>query len=227
MATKKLTRKELLNQPDEFISFSSKLLGITVKYKTQILYTIFAMALLGVALSGYSYFARKSEKTAFAMLEKAKAQYGASLVKDGPQKALNDVKDNFTMIIGKYSGSLVGKLAGLELANMYYNAGDIDLSIDGYGKSLKVFSGNSMVKCQILNSLGYAYEVKNDLKTAVYHFEMVVSEPDNYLKDEALFNLARIYAVLGDETKSKSAYRRIVSDFTGSFYLEIAKERIS
>jgi hypothetical protein len=56
---------------------------------------------------------------------------------------------------------------------------------------------------------------------------MIVSESDNFLKDEALFNLGRLYAIMGDEKKSKASYQKIVSGFTDSFYGEIAKERIS
>jgi len=227
MAKKKITRKELLNEPDEFISFSSRLLGFIATYKIQILYFVGALALIGIVLSGYGYFSRKAEREAFAMLQKAKTDYELSLKKDGPEKAMNEVKNDFMNIMNKYSGNHGGKMAGLELAKVYYNAGDIDSSIEQYGKALKAFNDNSAVKRQILSSLGYAYEAKNNLKSAVNHFETIVSEPDNFLKDEALFNLGRLFAAMGDEKKSKAAYQKIVSDFTDSFYLEIAKERIS
>ncbi len=227
MAKKKITRKELLNEPDEFISFSSRLLSFIVTYKIQILYFVGALALIGIVLSGFEYFSRKAEKEAFAMLQKAKTDYELSLKKDGPEKAMNEVKNDFMNIMNKYSGNRGAKMAGLELAKVYYNAGDIDLSIEQYGKALKAFNDNSDVKCQILSSLGYAYEAKNDLKSAVNQFETIVSEPHNFLKDEALFNLGRLFAAMGDEKKSKAAYQKIVSDFTGSFYLEIAKECVS
>lgn len=227
MAKKKITRKELLNEPDEFISFSSRLLSVIATYKLQTLYFICGLVLIGIVLSGYGYFSRKSEREAFAMLQKVMANYEVSLKKEGPEKAMHEVKNDFMNIINKYSGNRGGKMACLELANVYYNAGDMDSSIDQYGKALKSFSDNGAVKCQILSSLGYAYEAKNDLKSAVNHFEKIISEPDNFLKDEALFNLGRLFAVMGDEKKSKESYQKIVSGFSNSFYLEIAKERIS
>ncbi|RPH52679.1 MAG: hypothetical protein EHM85_01860 [Desulfobacteraceae bacterium] len=227
MAKKKITRKELLNEPDEFISFSSRLLGFTATYKEQILYAVGALVLIGIVLSGYGYSSRKAEREAFIMLEKAKTDYEVSLSKNGPGTALNEAKDDFTKIMAKYSGKRGGKMAGLALANAYYNAGDMDSSIEQYHKALKAFNDDSAVKSQLLISLGYAYEAKNDLQSAVNQFEMIVSEPDNFLKDEALFNLGRLFAVMDDEKKSKAAYQKIVSDFTESLYLEIAKERAS
>ncbi|MBU0545572.1 MAG: tetratricopeptide repeat protein, partial [Proteobacteria bacterium] len=98
-------------------------------------------------------------------------------------------------------------------------------AIDLYRKALEDFSDNQTVKNIILSNLGYAYEEKNDLKSAVKYFEMIVSEPDTFLKDEALFNLGRIYAAMGNEKMSRDAYKKIVSEFAGSFYLAIAKER--
>lgn len=227
MAKKKITRKELLNEPDEFITFSSKLLNLATKYQTQLLYFVGAVALIAFIFSGYGYFYRKSESKAYSMIENSMREYEISLKKNGPEEAMNEVKPGFMNIIDKYSGNSGGKIAKLEFANICYNAGDMDTAIDLYGKALLDFSDNRFIKCEILNSLGYAYEEKNDFKSAVNYFEKIVSEPDNYLKDEAYFNLGRLFAMMGDEKKSKEAYKKICSDFADSFYFNIAKEHIS
>jgi tetratricopeptide (TPR) repeat protein len=225
MAKKKVTRKELLNEPDEFITFSAKLLKIIATYKAQLMYAVGLLILIGIAFSAFSYFSFKSESKAFAMLEKAKDNYQMSLRKSGPEKAFKETKDDFVKIIDKYSGNRGGKIARIELANISNNAGDIDGAIGLYNKALEDFNDNQTVKNIILSNLGYAYEQKKDLQSAVKYFEMIVSEADTFLKDEALFNLGRIYAAMGNKKMSKDAYKKIVSEFAGSFYLPIAKER--
>ncbi|MFH1760494.1 MAG: tetratricopeptide repeat protein [bacterium] len=225
MAKKKVTRKELLNAPDEFITFSGKLLKIMATYKVQLLYAVGLLILIGIIFSGISYFSYRSEGQAFAMLEKTMKNYEVSLKKNGSEKAFKEIKNDFIKIIDKYSGNSGGKIARIEFANISINAGDTDGAIDLYRKALEDFSDNQTVKNIILNNLGYAYEEKNDLKSAVKYFEMIVSEPDTFLKDEALFNLGRIYAAMGNEKMSRDAYKKIVSEFAGSFYLAIAKER--
>ena len=225
MAKKKVTRKELLNEPDEFITFSAKLLKIMATYKAQLLYAIGLLILIGIIFSGIRYFSFRSEGQAFALLDKTMKNYEVSLKKNGPEKAFKEVKNDFVKIIDKYSGNRGGKIARVELANISINAGDIDSAIDLYRKALEDFSDNQTVKNIILSNLGYAYEEKNDLQSALNYFAMIVSEPDTFLKDEALFNLGRIYAAMGNEKMSRDAYKKIVSDFTGSFYLAIAKER--
>ncbi len=225
MAKKKVTRKELLNAPDEFITFSAKLLKIMATYKVQLLYAVGLLILIGIIFSGISYFSYRSEGRAFAMLEKTMKNYEVSLKKNGSEKAFKEIKNDFIKIIDKYSGNSGGKIARIEFANISINAGDTDGAIDLYRKALEDFSDNQTVKNIILSNLGYAYEEKNDLKSAVKYFEMIVSEPDTFLKDEALFNLGRIYAAMGNEKMSRDAYKKIVSEFAGSFYLAIAKER--
>ncbi|MBU1711768.1 MAG: tetratricopeptide repeat protein [Proteobacteria bacterium] len=225
MAKKKVTRKELLNAPDEFITFSGKLLKIMATYKVQLLYAVGLLILIGIIFSGISYFSYRSEGQAFAMLEKTMKNYEVSLKKNGSEKAFKEIKNDFIKIIDKYSGNSGGKIARIEFANISINSGDTAGAIDLYRKALEDFSDNQTVKNIILSNLGYAYEEKNDLKSAVKYFEMIVSEPDTFLKDEALFNLGRIYAAMGNEKMSRDAYKKIVSEFAGSFYLAIAKER--
>jgi len=225
MAKKKVTRKELLNEPDEFITYSAKMLKVVSTYKMQLLYAVGLLVLTGIIFSGISYFSYRSEGQAFVMLEKSMKIYEASLRKNGPENAYKETKNDFVKIIDKYSGNHGGKIARMELANFAANAGDTDVVIDLYNKALEDFGDDHTVKNIILSNLGYAYEQKNDLKSAVKYFEMIASESHTFLKDEALFNLGRIYAAMGNAQMSKNAYKKIVSDFTGSFYLPIAKER--
>ena len=225
MAKKKVTRKELFNEPDEFITFSAKLLKIMATYKVQLLYGIGLLILIGIIFSGISYFSYRSESQAFVMLEKTINKYKGSLEKNGPEKAFKEVKNDFVKIIDNYSGNRGGKIARIEFANISINGGDTDGAIDLYRKALEDFKDDQTVKNIILSSLGYAYEEKSDSKSAVKYFEMIISEPDTFLKDEALFNLGRIYAAMGNKNMSRDAYKKIVSEFADSFYLSIAKER--
>jgi tetratricopeptide (TPR) repeat protein len=73
--------------------------------------------------------------------------------------------------------------------------------------------------------LGYAYEAKKEYETALEYFEKISMGSDPVLRAEALFNMGRLYAALGNAEKSQQAYRKIVADSPQSFYAELAKER--
>ncbi len=75
MAKKKISRKELLNQEDEFVTNSMKLLQWVLKYKVQVSlgFGIFLVCLcMGV---GVRYYFNQQENNASMMLEKAKINY--------------------------------------------------------------------------------------------------------------------------------------------------------
>jgi tetratricopeptide (TPR) repeat protein len=56
---------------------------------------------------------------------------------------------------------------------------------------------------------------------------MIVSQSGGIMKDEALFNLGRLYAAMGENEKSLMAFKKIISDYSDSIYVELARERVS
>ena len=96
-----------------------------------------------------------------------------------------------------------------------------------YNKSLKDFKNYPSIKTFILSGIGYNHEEENDYKAAVNYFEMIVLQSGAIMKDEALFNLGRLYAAMGENEKSIAAFKKIISDYTNSIYIELARERVS
>ena len=110
-------------------------------------------------------------------------------------------------------------------ANICYESGDYDTAIANYTKALREFSDDPSITLFIQSSLGYAYEAKQDFQTATTYFEQVASSPNTFLKDEALYNLGRLYAKTGDAEKSKKAFDSILSDHPNSIYVEMVEEK--
>ncbi|MCD6223976.1 MAG: tetratricopeptide repeat protein, partial [Deltaproteobacteria bacterium] len=70
-----------------------------------------------------------------------------------------------------------------------------------------------------------SYEEKNDYKSAASYFKLIVSGNDLFMKDEALFNLGRLYAAMGESDKSRNAFVNIKENYPDSFYIELVKEK--
>ena len=119
----------------------------------------------------------------------------------------------------------MGKIAGIEFANICFRAGEFDKAISLYKTALEDFSNAPFYKNLILSSLGYAFEGKKDYESAVKYFEMLTTSTDTSLKDLSLYNLASAYEKMGNKEKSKATFARIAADFPNSIYLEIAKEK--
>jgi len=55
------------------------------------------------------------------------------------------------------------------------------------------------------------------------YFEQLYSDPDCPVKGEALFNVGRLYAEIGETEKSMSAFRKIGEEHSDSIYNNLVK----
>lgn len=218
---RRVTRKELLKEPDEFITFTGRLIQFARDYQKQLLYGLSALVLIVIIISGVRLYIAYNESNASAQLEQAMSLHQESRSNNTD---LNEVKLSFQKIADNYSRYEGGKLARIMYANICYETGDLDAAISSYDRALKDFTDDPSIALFIQSSLAYAYEAKNEFQSAAEYFEKVASSPNTFLKDEALFNLGRIYAKLGNAEKSKKAFEDILSDHTDSIYIEVVKE---
>ena len=229
MAKKRVSRsrKRDLNEPDEFISFWTKLFELISEYKLIFSSALGVMVVVIIVIMGIIYFTKKSEDKAFVLLQQGIINYQTELKTNTPEKAYLDAEKDFQRIMDKYSNRYGSKLAVFFYANMCYTANNFDKAIELYKKSLINFNDELFLKNLILNGLGYSYKAKKDYKTAAQYFEIIASDTDYKIKDEALFNLGELYAAMGDHDKSTSAFKKILSDHSDSMYIEIIKERVT
>ena len=139
----KKTRKELLKEPDEFITISGKLIGFIVDHKNQLTYALGIIVALALIFSGYRFFSIRSENKASALLDQGLAKYEKYKNDKQPVEAYDQVSADFQLIIDKYSSKQSGKIARLTYANICYEAGKYEQAIELYKRSLKEFEKSS------------------------------------------------------------------------------------
>ena len=224
---RKKTRKELLKEPDEFMTLTGKLIGFAVDHKTQLTYGLGIVLALAIIIAGVRFFSIRAEQKATAMLDQSVAEYNNMKAQKSAGEVYSAVSGGFENILQKYSSQDSGKLAGLIYAGICYDAGQYKQAIDLYNAALKDFENYPMIHSQIISSLGYAYEQQKDFSTAVGFFEKLTAPPEQTMRGEALFHMGRLYDKLGQSAKSKEAYQKIVSDHPDFIYIDMVKERIA
>ena len=224
MAKKRVARKALLKEPDEFMTFTGKLIQFVRTYQQYILYGAGSLVLIVLLVSGFRYYRSWQEGKAYASLETALSAY---TVKGTEDKDLPAAKQNFQTVVDKYAGYSGGKIARVMYANICYELGEYDSAIEAYTAALEEYAGQPSLKTFIQSSIGYAYQAKQNYQAAADQFEAMVSDPASYMKDEALFNLGVLYEKLGNMDKSRKAFQKILSDYADSSYIEIVKEQLA
>jgi len=222
---KKVTRKQLLKEPDEFLSLSSRLFQFALEHKYHLLAALGGILLVVLTVSGIRYYSQQRAGEAFSLLEKGRLKYQTLLAQGDARKAYLDVQNDFEQIIADYTDKMGGKLARVAYANICYRGGESDKAITLYEQALSDFD-DPFYRNIILNGLGYAYEEKRDLQKAAEYFEKITAGSDPVFKGEARYNLGRLYATLGDIEKSRAAYQEVISESPDSIYINLVREKV-
>ena len=227
MAKKKKTRKQLLKEPDEFITFTGKAISFVSGYQKQISYTLCTIVAVALIFFGYRFFAQRAETKAFTLLGQTQSKYETLIQTTSETEAYSQVSEAFQSIIKKYGGNAGGKLARIIYANISYNARQYEEAIALYKQSLSDFKDDKFVYNMILSNLGHASQrVENEQDAAAY-FEKAASATDSPIREEALFNLGLMYAKSGETTKSQKTLQEILNNHPDSIYFDLVEEELS
>jgi tetratricopeptide (TPR) repeat protein len=222
---KKISRKKLLKEPDEFLTFSARLFQYTLEHKYQLLAALGGIVAVVLIVTGIQFYSLQRSKEAFALLEKSRARYEKLLGEKDAQTAYEEVKSDFEHILDKYGNKVGGKLARVMFADICYRAENLDQAIFLYEKALADFQ-DPFIRNSIFSGLAYAHEKKQAYEKAAEYFEKIAASADPVLKGEALFNIGRLYAALGDHEKSQTAYQQLVAEQPDSIYIDLVKELV-
>lgn len=223
---KKISRKKLLKEPDEFISFAGRLIQFGKKYQEKLIGGIAVLFVLLAIISVIRYLSVKHESEASLLLSEAQAKYEKALSSNKPQEAYKEVEKDFQRLLNDFSGQMAGKQARLIFADVYLDAGKIDQAIKLYKMSLKDWSSEPIIKNIILGSLGNAYKEKEDYKNALLYYKQIRDGSESFGKADALFNLGILYAKKDETKKSQKAFKMVDQDYSNYIYAEIVKDKI-
>lgn len=224
---RKKTRKELLKEPDEFITLSGRMIQFALKHKTQLTYALGSIVAAAIVFSAVRFISVRAETKASVLLAQSLAKYEAIKDDTNPGEVYAKISEDFETISKKYGGKENGKLARLVYANICFDAAKYDQAIDLYSMLLNDFATHPMIHNQILNNLGYCHEQLSDFAKAVEYFERTSNSPNSMLRDEALYHLGWLYNKLGQSEKSKQAFNKIISDHPDFIYIDLVKEQMS
>lgn len=223
-AAKKVTRKELLKEPDEFLTLSSRFLGWAARHRREINIAVSTVLALALVVSGYLYYANRQEAQAGVLFGQALAKYDR-LAAD-KAKAVREVAPDFRRITAEYGGTSNGRMAALVYANLCYQAGDYAQAAELYKASLDRFADQPLIRFQILKSLGYTYEGLKEPAAALPYFERALAVADKALQDDLLFQIGDLAARLGNTAKSEETFKRLLSEFGDSPYANLVRLRV-
>ncbi len=194
MPTKKISRKKLLKEPDEFISTTAKTIQFFQTYQRQILRSAIVVLIVAAAVAGGFYYLRWQEGKALAIQDEAlklyQEAYRSSLENPATEKKedFKNALDKFQKALSVYKWGRTAQISELYLGNCYFGLKDYDQAQAAYSRCLE-----GPFRPLALNGLAYAFEAKGDYQQALESFQKGMDDRDNPFQLESMLGAARCY----------------------------------
>jgi tetratricopeptide (TPR) repeat protein len=227
MAKEKLTRKELLKSPDEFLTVSGRVI-LYVKEHTKP-FKIAGGVLVGAALVylGVSYYYNYANKKGQEAYDAAYEEVIKIKEIKADDEAVKKSEELFKKVITDHGLSKASRLASPQLAHLKFLEKKYDEAIQLYQAFLKEVPENSVYQSLALMALAASYEGQGDFGKAIETLQRILSSSEPSFKEQATLNLARVYDLSKQPDKAKETLKEFIEKYKNSPFLSMAKARLN
>lgn len=219
-------RKRDLQQPDEFLTFSSRLIEAAHRYRKQLTWALIGILVIGVGIAGYGVYSNRAETEASALLSQFMEAYQVERTTGSASQALERVRPEMETLIQDYGSTTAGTVAKVFFARFYYDAEQPQDAIAFYKDALKDFRADTFYYASSLNGLGYAYEKAGDYASALDCFTQLSEGAKGFFQADGLYNAARMHARMEDTEKSQSALKELIAENPDYVYADLIASKI-
>ncbi len=229
MAEKRVTRKELLKEPDEFLTTTAAAIKfVRENPKTTIIGCIIVVACL-LAVLGYFAYQKYGNLASHEKFEKIFQEYQALDLSPQPpsEDQLNLLAARFAELARDYPSFPAGELALLYEGHVLYKKKDFKGALDCYTK----MQGTSMARTGlgplILYHIAMTRMALNEYEQAAQLFDQLSKDTNSPYRREAFAAIARIYESTGKNKEAVQAYRQYLKMFPEAPDAAFVKARIA
>lgn len=226
MTGKKISRKKLLKEPDEFISTTGKIIQYLRHHRRQVtLYGLISLAVIAAGLGGYTYLLWQEGK-AQAVQQQAFELYQEAFVKaanpeeekESYRKALEKLREALAV----YGRGNVSQVSQVYIGHCQYALKEYDQAIAAYSLCL-----DGPFRAMALDGLGHCYEAKGDWAKALENFKKNMEGLRSPYQAEAVLGAARCYEALNQKEKALEVYKKALANNPKSWMAEFIQRKVS
>jgi predicted negative regulator of RcsB-dependent stress response len=227
MAKEKVTRKELLNSPDEFLTISGRAILYVKEHAKP--FKIAGGLLMGAALIylGVTYYLNYADRKGQEAYDAA--YYEVIKMKEikADDEAVKKSEELFRKVISDHGLSKASRLAPPQIAHLRFLEKKYDEAIKHYQAFLKEVPENTAYQSLALLALAASYEGQGDFGKAIETLQGILSSSEKSFKEQATLNLARVYGLSKQPEKAKETLKEFIEKYKNSPFLSMAKARLS
>jgi len=227
MAKKKLSRKELLKNTDEFLTLSGKVVLYFNQHMHQVRLIgigVAAIAVLYLSIWGYMKHTNKKGQAAYNVAYNTLVQSLQS--ENVGEDSIKKSEGLFENVISDYGMSKAADLALAQVGHAKFTNKQYDDAIDYYDKFSTKASDNEAYETLTLLALAACHEAKGEMKKAAGILDGIIETSDNPFRENAMLNLERIYRLDNQPEKADKILKTFAKEYANSPFYPMVKARI-
>ena len=175
---------------------------------------VLAFLVIGAGVSTYSHFQKKNEgeyQEAYYKAEKAYLAKKATVKEPKDIQAdYGDVVTQFEAVLKTHPQSKAAQMAALNLSEIYNSYKMQDQAIAALSQIQAYLKSGELVASLVKNQMGNLFADKNDCKTALTHWNQVVSDKKvEFLHDEVMLRQALCHEQMGEFAQAETLYSKL------------------
>jgi predicted negative regulator of RcsB-dependent stress response len=212
---RKITRKELLKEPDEFLTTT----GQVVRYvrENPRVVTIGCGLAVVVALMafGVSTYLNQREARSHGLFDAAQREYETAMRSQAPAPSenLDKLLARFEEIAKDYSSLPAGEMAVLYSGHVLYQKGAYQGALDQYTKMQSSTLVKGGLGPLVMYHVAMTQLALKDYDQALTLFDQLSKDINSPYRREAHASIARIYEMTGKTKEAVQAYRQYLKMF--------------
>ena len=227
MAKKKLSRKELLKNTDEFMTLSGKVALYLSQHLRGLRWVGIGLAVIVVAyisIWAYMKHTNKMGQEAYNVAYDTLAQSLQS--EEADDEGLKKSEGLFEGVINDYGMSRAADLALAQVGHAKFTNKQYDDAIDYYEEFSTKSSDNEAYETLTLLALAACHEAKGEMKEAAGILDGIIETSDNPFRENAMFNLERIFRLDNQPEKADKILKTFAKEYANSPFYPMVKARI-
>ena len=206
----RVDRKKLLNEPDEFITFSDKAVRWIQENLKKVLIGVAVVTICLAAVIGTKAYIEHREISAANALAPVMSNYGALLSKEADQAQLKAAEDALARLVAEYGATTAGMQARLALGSLQAEKGKWQKALETYTALCDEQDLAEDFKPLAFRGKGQALEglKKYNEAAEAYAEAERMSGPNQAMALK--MDRARVLGAAGKKDQAKALYRQIL-----------------
>lgn len=229
MAEKKVTRKELLKEPDEFLTLTGKSILYFKQNPRQVTLAAVILVICGAAAFGFYSYNTYQEKQSHEMFQKTLVEYYTVAQPDAAATSdkLDFLFNAFDQLAKRYPTLPAGEQALLYSGHVLFQKQDYKGALERYNNMQSTSLVKKGLGPLVLYHIGRTRLAMKDYEQAILIFDQLSKDTNSPYRREAYASIARIYELMKKNKEAVQAYRQYLKVFPEAPDAAFVKARIS